>query len=271
MRKRTDTNVNSLVTFASRQLATLYTMSKLRSFADAAHVVVAGANGGIGRALVDALLEDPRVARVTALSRKPVELDHERLDARIIDFTDESSIEAAAESAADGVDLVIVATGILHRDPDISPEKRLSDTDARMMAEVFHINTIGPALLAKHFLPLLRRDAKSAFAAISARVGSISDNRLGGWASYRASKAALNQVLRTFSIEQSRTNANALVVALHPGTTDTALSKPFQRNVPEDKLFTPGFVAERLLAVLDGLTADDSGGFFAWDGSPIEY
>lgn len=246
-------------------------MSKIKSFPTEAHVVVAGANGGIGGALVTALLDDPRVARVTALSRSPVAMRHGKLQSQTIDFAEESSIEAAAVACTGNVDLVIVATGVLHREPDIKPEKRLADIDGTMMAEVLHINTIGPALLAKHFLPLLRRDAKSAFAAISARVGSIGDNRLGGWASYRASKAALNMLLRTFSIEQSRSNPNSIIAALHPGTTDTALSRPFQRNVPEDKLFTPAFVAERLLAVLDGLTPGDSGGFFAWDGSRIEY
>ena len=246
-------------------------MSKLRSFSAPAHVVVAGANGGIGCALVDTLLDDPRVGRVTALSRTPVAKRHERLQSVTIDFADESSIEAAARDCGRDIDLVIVATGILHRDPDISPEKRLADINGQAMAEVLHINTVGPALLAKHFLPLLRRDTKSAFAAISARVGSISDNRLGGWASYRASKAALNMLMRTFSIEQSRTNPKSLVVTLHPGTTDTALSKPFQRNVLEGRLFEPTFVADKLLAVLDGLTSDDSGGFFAWDASRIEY
>ena len=248
-------------------------MTKLRSFADAAHVVVAGANGGIGRALTAALLDDARVARVAALSRTPLDSGDARLDSHVIDFADEATIEAAAKacSAHGPVDLVIVATGVLHRDPDIRPEKRLADLDPEVLAEVMQINTIGPALLAKHFLPVLRRDAKSAFAAISARVGSISDNRLGGWSSYRASKAALNMLLRTFSIEHARSNADSVVVALHPGTTDTGLSKPFQRNVPEGKLFTPEFVAERLLAVIDGLTSEESGGFFAWDASPIEY
>ena len=246
-------------------------MSKLRSFSAPAHVVIAGANGGIGSALIDALLDDPRVGRVTALSRKPVDRQHERLRSMTIDFADEASIAAAAADCGDNVDLVIVATGILHRDPDIKPEKRLADVDGQTMAEVLHINTIGPALLAKHFLPRLRRDAKSAFAPISARVGSISDNRLGGWASYRASKAALNMLMRTFSIEQARSNPESLVVTLHPGTTDTALSRPFQRNVPEGKLFEPAFVAELLLAVLDGLTPGDSGGFFAWDASRIDY
>ena len=248
-------------------------MTKLSSFADAAHVVIAGATGGIGRALVEALLDDPRVARVTALSRTPVEYGDARLETHAIDFDDEGSIEAAAGACAahSPVDLVIVATGILHRDPDIQPEKRLADLDPQKLAEVIRVNTIGPALLAKHFLPVLRRDAKSVFAAISARVGSISDNRLGGWSSYRASKAALNMLLRTFSIEHARANTDSVVVALHPGTTDTALSKPFQRNVPEGKLFLPAFVAERLLSVIDGLTSEDSGGFFAWDASPIQY
>lgn len=246
-------------------------MSKLRSFSTPAHVVVAGANGGIGSAFVDALLDDPRVGRVTALSRGPVAQRDERLRSATIDFADESSIAAAAENCGSDIDLVIVATGILHRDRDIRPEKRLAEVDGATMAEVLRINTVGPALLAKHFLPLLRRDAKSAFAAISARVGSISDNRLGGWASYRASKAALNMLMRTFSIEQSRTNPRSLIVTLHPGTTDTELSKPFQRNVPDGKLFEPVFVADKLLAVLDGLTPDDSGGFFAWDASRIEY
>lgn len=246
-------------------------MSRLNSFSDGAHVVVAGANGGIGSAFIDCLLEDPGVGRVTALSREPVAKRHDRLQSATVDFADEASIEAAARQSGQGIDLVIVATGILHRDPDIRPEKRLADIDGKAMAEVFHINTIGPALIAKYFLPLLRRDAKSVFAAISARVGSISDNRLGGWASYRASKAALNMLMRTFSIEQSRVNPASIVVTLHPGTTDTRLSRPFQRNVPEGKLFAPDFVAEKLLAVLDGLAPDDSGGFFAWDASRIEY
>ena len=117
----------------------------------------------------------------------------------------------------------------------------------------------------------MRRDHKSAFAAISARVGSIGDNRLGGWASYRASKAALNMLIRTLSIEHARTHPGGVVVALHPGTTDTALSKPFQRNVPEGKLFSPAFTAEKLLHVTDALSSADTGGFFAWDGSPVEY
>ncbi len=248
-------------------------MSNLSSFNDAANVVVVGATGGIGSALVEALLGDPRVASVNALSRNAPTIVHDRLHARAVDFSDEASIAAAAEACAERgpIDLVVVATGILHREPDVQPEKRIADVSAAAMSEVLRINTVIPALLAKHFLPRLRRDGKSAFAAISARVGSIGDNRLGGWVSYRASKAALNMVARTFAIEQARSHPASLVVTLHPGTTDTALSKPFQRNVPDGKLFTPPFVAERLLGVLDGLSPEDSGGFFAWDGSRIEY
>ena len=248
-------------------------MSNLASFSDATNVVVAGATGGIGSAFVDALLEDPRVASVAALSRSPLPARDERLVNHVVDFDDETSIAAAAGACAERspIDLVIVATGILHRDPDIGPEKRIADLEAASMQEVLHVNTVIPSMLAKHFLPLLRRDARSAFAAISARVGSIGDNRLGGWVSYRASKAALNMVIRTFAIEHARSHSKSYVVALHPGTTDTRLSQPFQRNVPDGKLFTPAFVAERLLSVLDGLSTDDSGGFFAWDGSRIEY
>lgn len=126
-----------------------------------------------------------------------------------------------------------------------------------------------PALVAKHFLPLLARDRKSVFAALSARVGSISDNQLGGWHAYRASKAALNMLLRTFAIELARRNPRAVCVGLHPGTVDTGLSAPFQANVPEGKLFTPDFAAARLLEVVDRLKPDDSGHVFAWDGQLI--
>ncbi len=248
-------------------------MSNLASFSEAANVIVAGATGGIGSALIETLLDDPGVASVAALSRSSLPVRDERLEHHVVDFDDETSLAAAARAcAARGpIDLVIVATGILHRDPDVRPEKRIADLDAAPMQEVLRVNTVIPAMLAKHFLPLLRRDARSAFAAISARVGSIGDNRLGGWVSYRASKAALNMVIRTFAIEHARSHPDSFVVALHPGTTDTPLSKPFQRNVPDGKLFTPAFVAGRLLVVLDGLTPEDSGGFFAWDGSRIEY
>lgn len=244
-------------------------MTKLQTFADDAHVVIAGANGGIGSALVDALLDDPGVARVTALSRQPVEKKHERLHPGIIDFADESSIRAAARDCGGDIDLVIVATGILHRGGSVQPEKAMREIAADSMGEVLAINTIGPALVAKHFLPVLRSGHKTVFAALSARVGSIGDNRLGGWVSYRASKAALNMTLRTLAIEHARRRPDSVVAGLHPGTVKTRLSGPFSSRVPDGKLFSPSQSVEFLIKVIDGLTAADSGGVFAWDGARI--
>ena len=140
-----------------------------------------------------------------------------------------------------------------------------------MLARSFQVNAIGPALVAKHFLPRLPKDRPARFAVLSARVGSIEDNRLGGWYGYRASKAALNMLVRSLAIELARTRPLAVCVALHPGTVDTALSRPFQRNVAAQKLFTPAYAAGRLLDVLDGLGPGDSGGFYAYDGTRIPF
>ena len=242
-------------------------MSQIESFSDPANVAVVGSSGGIGSALVAALADDERIGNIFALSRSPAGSDGASVKPFPINISDEASVAAAAAQCAQAglIDLVIVATGILHKGDELKPEKRMRDLNADAMAEMFRINTIAPAIVAKHFLPRMRRNGKSAFAAISARVGSIGDNRLGGWYGYRASKAALNQLLRTLAIEHARTHPDGIVVALHPGTTDTALSKPFQRNVPDGKLFTPDYSAERLL------TSEDTGGFFAWNGDPIEY
>ena len=247
--------------------------SRISSLNNGARAVVVGASGGIGNALVNALARDPQVAQIFALSRRPATDPGAQVEQVAIDITDEQSVSAAAAICGESgpVDLVVIATGMLHRAADVQPEKRLQDVDGMAMEEVLRVNTVAPAILAKHFLPLLRRDHKAVFAAISARVGSIGDNRLGGWASYRASKAALNMLIRTFAIEHSRTHPESLVVALHPGTTDTALSRPFQKNVPAGKLFSPRFTATSLLQVIDALRPEDSGGFFAWDGERIDY
>ncbi len=244
----------------------------LHSLSANATVVVVGASGGIGSEFVRQLSSSQQIGRVFALHRQPPPSTQSGVEHLTCDITDEGSIRAAAEVvAANGpVDAVIAATGLLH-DGAIQPEKSLASIDADAMLEVFRINAIGPVLLARHFLPLLRRDARTLFAALSARVGSISDNRLGGWASYRASKAALNMLLRTAAIEHKRRWPQSIVVGLHPGTVDTRLSSPFQKRVPEGKLFTPTYAVERMLDVLDHLDAADSGGFFAWDGQPIEF
>jgi NAD(P)-dependent dehydrogenase (short-subunit alcohol dehydrogenase family) len=189
------------------------------------------------------------------------------------DLTDEDSIAQAAQAigAAGPIDLAIVATGMLRGEGPHMPEKSWRVLDGEAMSRVFRINTIGPALVAKHILPLLRRDGRSVFAVLSAKVGSIADNRSGGWHSYRASKAALNMLVRNFAIETARRDPNGIVVAVHPGTVDTALSMPFQRNVPEANLFTPEQSASHILAALDGLSVADSGCLIGWDGKRIPY
>ncbi len=227
----------------------------LETFAPDLRAVVVGANGGIGGAFVDLLR--PR-GEVIALGRAD------------LDLTDPASIAAAADAIDGPLDLVIVATGILH-DATGGPEKSLRDLDAGRLTHAFAVNAIGPALVAAAFLPKLRTDRKTAFVALSARVGSIGDNRLGGWYGYRASKAALNQLLRTAAIEHARRAPLGVVAALHPGTVDTRLSAPFQRRVAPAKRFTPAFSAGALLGVIDGLTPADSGGFFAWDGAAVPF
>lgn len=169
------------------------------------------------------------------------------------------------------MDLVIVASGMLSPPGADGPEKTYRHQTADAFEKVFAVNTIGPALVAKHFLPKMPRKGRTVFAVLSARVGSISDNRIGGWHAYRASKAALNMLVRNFAIEQSRRNPDSIVVSLHPGTVDTGLSKPFQANVPDAQLFTPTQSATKLIDVINGLTPADTGGFFDWAGKPIDF
>ncbi len=240
----------------------------MRSFGCELSAAVIGASGGIGAALASELDQIDGVSAVYQLSRTAMD------DGRTtrIDITDEESVARAAtrlQQQAGTLHLVLVATGILHDPNGMVPEKSWRSLSVSSMDRAYKINAIGPALVAKHFLPLLAQDQKSAFAAISARVGSISDNELGGWHAYRASKAALNMLIRNFSIELARKNSSALCVGLHPGTVDTRLSEPFQRGVPDGKLFSPVKSARCMLTVLDTLTPQDSGHLFAWDGTRI--
>lgn len=232
---------------------------------------VFGASGGIGRALAEALAARENVGEVHAGSRSGHSPAGGKLRPFALDLTDEGSIAAACAGIGGPLDMVLIATGRLTRADGTGPEKSYRALSAEGMAELFAVNTIGPALIAKHALPLLRRDGRAVFAAISARVGSISDNRLGGWHAYRASKAALNMLVKNLALELARTHSQAIAVTLHPGTVDTALSQPFQRGVAEGKLFTPAFSAGALLGVLDGLTPADSGGLYAWDGALIPF
>ncbi len=233
-------------------------------------VAVFGSTGGIGRAITEELASRPGVSGIQAFSRVPGTFDSERVHTAAVDVHSEASLAAAAESIDQPLDLVVVAIGTLHSGA-YTPERRLSELDPDAMLEVYRTNTVAPALIAKHFLPLLDRKRRTVFAALSARVGSISDNRLGGWTSYRASKAALNMVIKTLSIEHARRRRNSIIAGLHPGTVDTDLSKPFSANVPDGKLFTPSRSANYLIDVIDRLEPEDTGGVFAWDGQRIDY
>jgi NAD(P)-dependent dehydrogenase (short-subunit alcohol dehydrogenase family) len=231
--------------------------------------VVVGASGGVGGALIRALAERADHAPIFALSRSGAAAA-QGVRNLPIDLGDEATIAAAAAAVGEAgpIGLVIVATGLLHG-AGVSPEKTVRALDPAAMASVFSVNTIGPALVAKHFVPLLARRGRCVFAALSARVGSIGDNRLGGWYAYRASKSALNQILRTLAIEVARSRPQAIVVGLHPGTVASGLSRPFRQDPTAEGVFSPEESAAHLLRVMDGLGADDTGGVFAWDGSPI--
>ncbi len=231
--------------------------------------VVVGASGGIGRALTQALVRQGRYAHVHAWSRSDAQPPQGALAGRM-DVTDEASVAEAAAAVAGPIDLVIVASGRLQGE-GVSPERSLSELSADALTRIVQVNAIGPALVAKHLTPRFPKDRRAVFAALSARVGSIGDNRLGGWYGYRASKAALNMLLRTLAVELGRTRPLAVCASLHPGTVDTALSRPFQRGVAAGALFTPDHSAARLLDVVDGLTPADSGGFFAYDASRIPF
>ena len=226
-----------------------------------------GASGGIGGALATRLAE--RGVEVWAGSRSGTAADPS-LRAFRFDLSDEASIAAAAAAMAEAPpDLVVVASGVLTLADGSGPERSYKQIDGAAMEEVFRLNTIGPALVAKHVLPLLPRDRRSVFATLSARVGSIGDNRLGGRHSYRASKAALNMLRKNFAIELGRTHKQAIVAGLHPGTVDSALSEPFQANLPAGQLTRPADAADNLLNVIDGLTVVDSGGVFDWKGEAV--
>ncbi len=232
--------------------------------------VIFGASGGIGAALAEAVVASGRYQRVWAGSRTG-SVAPAGTTPFAFDLTDEASIAKAASAIGPEVTLAFVATGILSDGPEFQPEKTFKAQDPAAYARAFAINTTGPALIGKHLLPLLPRRERAVFAALSARVGSISDNRLGGWHAYRASKAALNMVLRNFAIELGRTHPQAVIAALHPGTVTTDLSAPFTGMREGQRLFTPDEAAGYLLDVIDGLTPDDSGQAFAWDGQSITF
>lgn len=230
---------------------------------------VFGASGGIGRALCEGLAA-AGCARVYAGSRAGEGPEGKPFHPFAFDLTDEATIAAAAQAMRDDPpEWVIVTTGVLTLPDGTGPERTYKRLDGAAMAQVFALNTIGPALVAKHILPLMPRDRRFVFAALSARVGSISDNRLGGWHSYRASKAALNMLLRNFALEMARTHPLGVVAGLHPGTVDSSLSQPFQSGLPQGQLTAPEAAAANLLGVLSELTPEQSGRVFDFRGVEV--
>lgn len=230
--------------------------------------LIVGASGGLGSALLEQLVADARCQEIIAWSRSQIRASHQKVTAqRQIDLCHEETIGAAAKDL-DEIDLAIVATGLLH-DDTMQPEKSFRALDRQTMMRAFEVNTVGPALVAKHVLPRLPRGRRSVLAILSARVGSIADNRLGGWHSYRASKAALNQLIRCFSVELSARQPHAICVGLHPGTVDTGLSKPFRASLQKSRLFSSAEAARNLMAVIDRLTPAQSGLVLDWAGAVI--
>lgn len=243
--------------------------------------LVVGASQGIGLEFVRQLLKTYPTGTIFAAYRELPSKDLAALavqyPARLIllpmDITDEAEVAAGIEKVRQStrqLHLVLYCVGVLHQE-ELQPEKSLQQIQSEHLLRYFQVNSVGAVLLAKHVVPLLKHGDRSVFAAISAKVGSIGDNQLGGWYGYRASKAALNMLMRTTAIEYRRKSPNTLVVMLHPGTTDTRLSKPFQRNVPPDKLFAVERTVTQLLQVIDQLQPDQTGQFFSWDGSCLPW
>ena len=235
-------------------------------------VAIIGSSGAIGNAVAEILLDDDGVEAIYRFSRNDSNENSDRVKNLFLDIEDEESIKDCIKNLSKDIkfDLVFVATGILHNDNDIFPEKSIRDISQSKLEKVLLVNTIGPALVGKYFIPYLRKDSKSIFAFLSARVGSISDNKLGGWYSYRASKTALNQIIKNFSIEVRRSNPNAIFIGLQPGTVKSFLSKPFEKNVRPENLFTPEYSATKMLEVIDNLSLEDTGKIYAWDGEEIQ-
>lgn len=234
--------------------------------------LVVGASGAIGGAVTDALASDERYSKVIAVSRSEPVLPRHNVTWLRTDHREESLARLAGELGTLDIDLqrVVITTGVLHG-ATFKPEKTLEQLDADAMHHVFHVNAVVPALWLKALTPLLKRASQCVLAVTSARVGSIGDNRLGGWYSYRGSKAALNMVLQSAAIEYRRRAPRAKLLAFHPGTTDSDLSRPFQRNVAQGKLFSPAFVARSLLSVMDTMEPDGKLAFVDYRGDPVPW
>jgi NAD(P)-dependent dehydrogenase (short-subunit alcohol dehydrogenase family) len=231
--------------------------------------LIIGASGSIGAAVANRFLDTGY--HVIGVSRQPAKMQHPNLTWYQTDHG-EASMAEITESLSDSaasLQRVVICTGVLHGD-DFAPEKKIEQLHVDAMRRVFDINVHVPAGWLRALTPLLCR-SDAVVAVLSARVGSIEDNRSGGWYSYRSSKAALNMILKSLSIELARRAPGVKLLAFHPGTTDSALSQPFQKNVPAGKLFTPAFVAERLTAIMDAQRADGTLDFLDWQGLEVPW
>ena len=243
---------------------------------------VQGASKGIGLALLRKLLDADEHDFIFASSRNPstcealsrlAESHQERLVLLAIDVTEEDTIRAAAEEidkSSVAISLLVNCAGLLHAE-GLQPERRLRDIDISQLERLFSVNTFGPLLVAKHCSRFFCKTSRTVLANISARVASIEDNQLGGWYGYRGSKAAQNMFTKNLSIELKRSHQGIICIALHPGSVDTGLSKPFQNNIPPAKLFSTERAARQLLSVIADLHEEDNGKFFAWDGTTITW
>ncbi len=234
------------------------------------NVAVIGASGAIGQAFVEHFSTHYPEASIHAFSRQSSTESSRNIHHHRIDYLDEESLQKGAETASKvkPLDRVLVTTGILHN-KELKPEKTFKTISRESLQYLHEINTVVPALIAKHFLPTLNHNSTSVFAALSARVGSISDNQLGGWHAYRSSKSALNMLMKNFALEMKMKNKQAIVVGLHPGTVDSALSKPFQGGVPKRNLFTAGHSSTKMMDVIENLNVENTGQCIAWNGQEI--
>ncbi len=243
--------------------------------ADKIQALVLGASGGLAQALIAQFLADKRFDKVIAVSSKSAPeslVAGDRLLWIETQYTEPAMVEVVEQlqGFAGSISRVCICHGILHSET-LWPEKRLEDLKPEALHEIFQANAVVPALWLKLLHRVLKGKQPAVVAALSARVGSISDNRLGGWYAYRSSKSALNMLLQNMAIEYARRVKNVKLIAFHPGTTDTALSKPFQAAVPEGKLFTPEFVAERLVGIMDNAQVDGQLSYLDWDNKVIPY
>lgn len=236
------------------------------------NALVIGSSSSIAKAITEQFIQQENCQRIFTVSRQPSSFNSQKITPFLTDYS-EASIAQICNSLtklSENLTHVIVCNGILHNS-QFMPEKKLADINQEQLSQVYHVNAIIPVLWLSHLAPLLESGHTIKIAVFSARIGSISDNRMGGWYSYRASKAALNMLLQTSAIEYARRAPNVKLIAFHPGTTDTPLSKPFQRSVAKEKLFTPDFVAERLLSIMESTPADQTVSYLDWDNQPISW